>query len=224
MKKKIKIAVADDHQLIRQGIISLIHEFEGLEVIYEAENGEVLCNLVKKKEPDVILLDIAMPVMDGIKATEYLHQNHPKVKILILTNHNDEQMIIHLIQSGAHGFLLKDTGIETIVDSIHSVMKSGYYFNDHVPKEMLKSLMNSEKITPHFKKVVLSEREIGIIKLICKEKTNREIADTLCIAVRTVDWHRENILKKIDAKNTAGIVMYAINNKLSDSAKFRPIL
>lgn len=214
MKKTIKIAVVDDHQLVRQGIISLIHEFEGLEVIYEAENGEVLCNLVKKKEPDVILLDIAMPVMDGIKTTEYLHQNHPNIKILILTNHNDEQMIIHLIQIGAHGFLLKDTGIDTIVDSIHSVTKSGYYFNDHISKEMLKNLMNTEKITPHFKKVILSEREIGIIKLICKEQTNREIADTLCISVRTVDWHRENILKKIDAKNTAGIVMYAMKNRL----------
>jgi len=224
MKKKIKIAVVDDHQLIRQGIISLIKEFEGLEVIYEAENGEVLCNLIKKKEPDVILLDIAMPVMDGIKATEYLNQNHPNVKILILTNHNDEQMIIHLIQSGAHGFLLKDTGIETIVDSIHSVIKLGHCFNDHVSKEMLKILKNSQKIIPYFKKVILSEREIEIIKLICMEQTNREIADTLCISVRTVDWHRENILKKVDAKNTAGIVMYAMNHRLSDDTKFRPIL
>lgn len=214
MNKPTKIAVVDDQHLFRKGLISLLKEFDGLEVLYEASNGQELIALIKKKRPDVILLDIEMPVMDGIKTAEYLQANYPGIKILILTMHNEEEMIVHLIEKGAHGFLLKDSSIEVVVESIHSVIKSGHYFNDHISQIMIKKIVNNRNVVPDFTKASLSEREIEVVKLICKELTNKEIADKLCISVRTVDGHRENILKKIHAKNSIGLVMYAFNNGL----------
>lgn len=214
MKNTIKIAVVDDHALFRTGIISLLEEFDDLTVTLEAENGQEFCNLIEQKKPDVVLLDIEMPVMDGIKTTEFLHKNYPDIKIVILTSYNEEALVVYLIEKGAHGFLLKNNEIETVVDSIHAVMETGYFFNDKVSKLMVKKLLNNEKINPHFKRIDLSDREIEIVKLICQEMTNKEIADHLCISNRTVDWHRDNILKKTKAKNAIGIVMYAVKHKL----------
>lgn len=210
----IKIAVVDDQCLFRSGLISLIKEFAELDVIIEASNGNDLIREVAKQKPDVILLDVEMPVMNGFETTEYLKKNHPEIKILILTMYNDDEIILHLISKGAHGFLLKNNNIEVIVDAIHAVIENGYYFNDSVSKSMVKGLVSNKKIKPHFKAVSLSEREIEVVKLISKEHTNKEIADKLFISVRTVDGHRERILGKIKARNTAGIVMYAVKNDL----------
>ncbi len=214
MKDKIMLAVVDDHNLFRKGLITMIEEFDDLSVMHEAENGQELCNLIKQGKPDVVLLDIEMPVMDGIKTTEFLHQNHPDIKIVILTTYNEEALVVHLIEKGAHGFLLKNNDIETVVDSIHAVIETGYYFNDKVSPLMVKKLLNNEKINPDFKRIDLSDREIEIVNLICQEMTNKEIAESLGISNRTVDWHRDNILKKTKAKNAIGIVMYAVKHKL----------
>lgn len=214
MKDKIKLAIADDHHLFRKGLIALLKEFDGLEIIIEAENGRDLLDQMKENEPDVVLLDIEMPVMDGIRTTEQLHKKFPQVRILILTMYDDEEIILHLIDRNAHGFLLKNNPIEMIVDGIHAVLETGSYFNDEVSQSVVKSLLKNKKIHPSFEQVTLSRRETQVMQMICLEYTNREIADKLCISVRTVDGHREKILGKINAKNTAGIVMYAVKNKL----------
>lgn len=216
MKNSIKLAVVDDQHLFRQGLISLIGEFEELSLVVEAANGNDLLEQLKTKKPDVVLLDLEMPVMDGIETTANLQKKYPDVKVLILTMHNEEEIILHLIEKGAHGFLLKDNPIETIVDAIYAVMENGYYFNDHVSKVMVRGLMKNQKIKPGFADAGLSEREIEVVKLICKEYTNKEIAEKLYISVRTVDGHREKILQKTKAKNAVGIVMYAIKNNLLD--------
>lgn len=213
-KIKINVAVVDDHQLFRQGIISLLKEYKDLNVLFECSNGRELLEQLKTKNPDVIILDLEMPVMDGVEATVKLKEKYPNIKIIILTMHSEEEMIIHLIEQGANGFLAKDSKIEIVVDAIHSVKEAGYYFNDHVSKVMLKGLMVSKKITPVFNTVKLTTRDLDIITLVCKELNSREIAEKLCINHRTVDEHRNKLLKKIGVKNTAGLVMYAVKNKL----------
>jgi DNA-binding NarL/FixJ family response regulator len=216
MKKLIKLAVVDDQHLFRKGLISLIKEFEELDIVIEASNGNELIEKLKTKRPTVVLLDLEMPGMDGIETTEFLKRKYPEIKVLILTMHNEEEIILHLIEKGAHGFLLKDHPIETLVDAIYAVIENGYYFNDHISKVMVKGLLRTQKIKPSFNEVRLSEREIEVIRLICKEYTNKEIAEKLFISVRTVDGHREKILQKTKAKNTVGIVMYAVKNNLLD--------
>jgi DNA-binding NarL/FixJ family response regulator len=216
MKKIIKLAVADDQHLFRKGLISLIDEFDELNVVIEAENGKDLLEKLKNKKPDVILLDVEMPLMDGIETTENIRQKYPDIKILILTMHNEEGIILHLIEKGAHGFLLKDNPIETVVDAIYAVIENGFFFNDRVSKVMVKGLMKNNLIKPSFNQVSLSKREIEVIRLICREHTNKEIADKLFISPRTVDGHREKILQKTKARNVAGIVMYAVENGLLD--------
>jgi len=213
--KKIKVAVVDDQLLFRRGLISLLKEFEELDVVIEAENGKELVEALKRRKPNIVLLDIEMPVMDGIQTTEYLHKHFPDIRILILTMHDDDEFVIHLIDKGARGFLLKNHSIEIVTDAIHAIMDNGYYFNDRVSKMMIKGLVRSKKIKPSFNSVNnLSEREIEIIQLICEEFTNKEISDRLCISARTVDNHRDSIMEKTGARNTAGIVMFAIKNEL----------
>lgn len=214
--KKIKLAVVEDQQLFRSGIISLLGEFEELEIIIEAENGKDFINQLKKNKPQVVLMDLEMPEMNGIETTEYLHSKFPEIKILILTMHDEDEFILHLIEKGANGFLLKDSSIETVVDAIYAIMENGYYFNDRVSKTMVKGLVRSKKIIPSFNNIQLSAREVEVIKLICKEYTNREISEKLNLSVRTIDNHRDKILSKIGARNTAGIVMFALKNNLLD--------
>lgn len=211
---KIKLAVVDDQKLFRKGLISLIEEFDEFEVIIEASSGRELLELVECKAPDVILLDILMPEMDEIRIIERLRRSNPEIKILVLSEVNEEKTILQLIESGARGFLLKDNDIATVVDAIHSVIRNGYCFNEIVSKVMINELVNSKKSIPDCEEIKLSERELEIIRLICQEQINKEIADQLSISKRTVDGYREKILRKIKARNVAGIVMYAVKNGL----------
>ncbi|HEY0030794.1 MAG TPA: response regulator transcription factor [Bacteroidia bacterium] len=216
MTKSIKLAIIDDQALFRNGIVSLLRDYKEMEVVIEASNGMELLAQVETGKPDIILLDLEMPVMDGIKATELLKDKYPGIKILILTGHNDEAMVLHLIEKGAHGFLMKDTNIEIIIEAIHSIKENGYYFNDRVSKIMVGGLVKRKKINPFFNNAKLSDREIEVVRLISKEFKNSEIADKLFINIRTVDRHRENILRKINARNSIGLVMYAVKNNLLD--------
>lgn len=214
MNLPIKLAVVDDHDLFRKGLIALLKDFKEFEVIIEASNGEGLLTQLKNIKVDVILLDLQMPIMDGIETTERLQNKYVDTKIIILTSHNEEGFIHHLIGKGAHGFLLKDQDIEIVVDAIHGVIENGYYFNDRISSTLVKGFVDSKKIRPNFKEVNLSEREVEIIRLLSKEFTNREIADKLCVSARTIDGHRERILQKTKAKNAIGIIMYAIKHNL----------
>ncbi len=216
MSSKINIAVVDDQQLFRQGMISLLKEFKELNILFEAGNGEELMEKLRVKEtkPDVILLDIEMPEMDGMEATTLLKLKYPEIKVVILTMHDEEEMIIHLIESGAHGFLPKNEDIEHVVDAIYAVHENGYYFNDKISRAMVNGLVSTKKIQPQFKATELSRRELEVLELICKEYTSSEIGEKVGLSARTVDNHRLNILKKIGARNTVGIVMYAMKKGL----------
>lgn len=214
MKKKIKLAIVDDTLLFRKGLISLINEFDKFEIIIEASSGKELIGMLQTKKPDVLLLDIQMPDMNGILVSEYLQKHHPEIRILALSLYNDETIIQYLIKYGVRGFLLKDDDIITLVDAIGVVLETGYYFNNRVSKSMVQDLVSNKKINLTYKSAALSEREIEIVKLICKEQTNKEIAAQLFISYRTVDGHKDKILRKTKAKNVIGIVMYAVKNNL----------
>ena len=218
MKKRINLAVVDDQQLFRKGMISLIEEFNEIRVVIEASNGKELLEKMKECDQmvDVILLDIEMPVMDGIETTIKLKQKYPLTKIVILTMHDEEEMIVHLIEKGAHGFLPKNEDLEKVIDAIFAVNETGYYFNDKVSRAMVTGLLQNNKITPQFLNTELNDKELEILVMICKEFSSQEIADLLDLSIKTVNNYRTDIIKKIGARSTVGLVMYAVKKGLID--------
>jgi DNA-binding NarL/FixJ family response regulator len=216
MKKLINVALADNQTIFRKGLISLLNGTGNIKVTSDAENGKNLLDQIRKKRPDVIILDIDMPVMNGIETTKILHKDYPDVKILILSIQINKAMIIEFIESGAHGFLLKDMSVDKVLEGIHSVRTSGYYLNDMISKIMIGSSLKNKKIQTSSCSVKLTSREIEIIKLLSQALGNSEIAKKLFITARTVQRHRENIRIKINVKNVNGVLMYAVKNNLLD--------
>jgi len=211
----IKIAVVDDHQLFRVGVVALLSDYNDMEVVLEASNGKDLLSQLKRSQPHLVLLDIEMPEMNGIETTLALKKEYPDIKIIILTMHNEEEFIFDLMNKGANGFLPKDKSVEAVVDAIYSVMQKGYYYNDQITQAIIKGNSGYLKAPELLNKAAsLTEREIEIIKLICAQKTNREIGELLFISARTVDNHKMNIFTKIGTKTTIGIVMFAMQAKL----------
>lgn len=215
MIPKIKLGVVDDQHLFRQGLISLLKEYPELCITLEAADGkELLTKLSTNDLPDVILLDIEMPIMNGIEALKRIREKKLNVKVIIITMHDEEEVVMHLIENGANGFLPKNEDIENVIEAIFSVHETGYYFNNKFSRAMLKNLMSTEKIKPKFLPESLNDAELDVVQLICEELTNKEIAAKLNVSSRTIEGTRERILRKIGAKNTAGIVMYALKFKL----------
>ena len=208
----IKYIIADDHVIFRQGLKYALSDDQRLQLAGEADNGLMLMNLVEKQKPDVVLLDLKMPEMDGIEATKRLHHAYPEIKILMLTSIDDEHLILHLLELGANGYLLKNAEPEEIKKAIHSVFVNDYYFNQIVSNTMLKkiTLKNGSTITKNTLK--LNERETEILKLICQELTTTEIAAKIFLSPRTIEGIRTSLIEKIGVRNTAGLVIYAIKN------------
>lgn len=214
---KIKLIIADDHCLFRQGLNSLMIEYPEIQIIDEVANGVQLMEALKKHKPDIILLDIKMPEMDGVEATKLIKQQYPDVGIIILTMHHENEFLVHMVELGVNGFLPKDSNFEEIIDAIYSVHDNGYYFSKNATNLLARGLnkrkseaVNSKLNLPD----ALNEREVEIIRLICQELTNKEIADKIGLSHRTIDGYRERIIKRLNVKNTAGIVMYAAKNNI----------
>lgn len=214
--KKITIAMADDHNLFRKGLISLLKGYKELKVVTEAINGKELLESIKQMQPQVVLLNIQMPVMNGIETLSLIKKKYPDIKVIILSGKIEEKLIFHSIEKGANCFLNKDIEIKTLVEAIYSVMEKGYYFNEMASKAMMKGVSYNKKNTLPASSSSLSNREVDVVKLICKQKTIKEIADTLCLSPRTIDTYRENIFQKTGAKNIVGVALYAIQHNLLD--------
>jgi DNA-binding NarL/FixJ family response regulator len=214
MKRKIRLAIADDHTLFRQGLSALLSDYDELKVVTKVPNGLELVQSLKSKPVDVAIVDYEMPEMDGLETTRQIRLKYPDTKIISLTMHNSEDLILQLLDKGTNGFLLKDFDSEKVVDAIYAVLENGYYFNDHISKDMLHHVMKKQKLKPRFGMSALSDKEIQIIRLICEEKTNKEISEILNLSPRTIEGSRARIIQKINVKNTAGIVLYAIKNNI----------
>jgi DNA-binding NarL/FixJ family response regulator len=217
MKRPIHIGMAEDHLLFRQGVIALLKEYEEINILFDVGNGKELLDILKTSKPDIVLLDIEMPVMNGKEALAKIQEKYPNVKVIMISMHYDDAYITEYIINGAVGFLPKNCDIEKIVDAIYAVYEQGYYFDSKISKSLVVKLMKADKVNPTITELMLSEREIEVLKLTCLEKTNQEMSEELFISKRTVEGHRKSILKKTNAKNVVGLVMYAIKHKIIPS-------
>lgn len=212
--KKASIVIVDDHKLFRKGISTLLQDFYFIDEILEAGNGVELLQMLKEKNslPDVILLDIQMPEMDGVETQKYIRKLYPELKVIILTMEDDEQFILHMIAEGVNGYLLKNADPEELEMALQKVLKNDFYFPANMAQMLLKSSLqkpSSDQIIPEF-----SEREMEVLDLICREYTAPQIADKLHLSTRTIEGYRGKLLEKTGAKNIAGLVVFAMKNKL----------
>lgn len=214
---KIKIAIADDYKIYRDGLKVGLSADDNLEIIAEADNGEDLMKVLETNSPDVILMDLKMPIMDGMEATKQVRKKYPAIKVLVITMYEDDKFIIHLMENGANGYLLKNAEPDEIIKSIYAVYENGYYFNDVVNKALLKKLVLKNNLKPSFNQNIdLTEREQEVLKMICDEKTAAEIAKEIFLSPRSVEGIRQRLIEKIGVRNTAGLVMFAVKNGLVD--------
>jgi len=210
--EKIKVLITDDHALFRTGVRASLSHYHDIEFIGEAENGMQLLNLAKFLQPDVILLDIQMPIMDGIATLPEVKKILPNARIIMLTMNDDFTMISKLMEIGANSYLTKNSDSETIYEAIKTVYAKEFFFNDYTNKAMLSGLRNKRPDVPAPYDADLSEKEVQVLKLMCEEKSTREIADIVEISPRTVEAIRDRLKIKTGAKTTAGLILYAVKH------------
>jgi DNA-binding NarL/FixJ family response regulator len=205
---QIHIAIVDDHTLFRNGVASLMSEFGDLKVIFEAENGLQLQQVITRYPlPDVILMDINMPEMDGYATTKWLRDNYPKVKVLALSMFEDDQAVIRMIKCGAGGYILKESRPRELLEAIKAIHKKGVYINEMVSGKLMRSVKDDDQPD-------LTKKELEFLKLCCSELTYKEIADQLFVSPRTVDNYREALFAKLNLKSRTGLVLYAIQHEI----------
>jgi DNA-binding NarL/FixJ family response regulator len=208
----IKVAIADDHALFRAGVKTALSAKKDIALVAEADNGMQLLNLLRHIEPDVILLDIQMPIMDGIQTLPEIRKLRPEAKVIILSMHNDHSMISKLMEIGANSYLTKNSDSETIYQAIKTCFEQEFFFNELTNKALLTGLRTKRHDTIGSQEANLSEKETRVLKLMCEEKTTKEIADIVDISPRTVEAIRDKLKTKTGAKSMAGLVMYAVKN------------
>jgi DNA-binding NarL/FixJ family response regulator len=222
MTEPIKVAIADDHVLFRAGVKSALSVHKDIKMIAEADNGMQLLTVLKHVQPDVILLDIQMPIMDGINTLPEIKKLYPEIKVIMLTMHNDHSMISKLMELGANSYLTKNSDSEIIYQAVKTVHEQEYYFNQLTNKALIDGLRvkrQAEASLPVDAK--LSDKEIAILRMICEEKSTKEIADLVDLSPRTVEAIRDKLKVKTGAKSLAGLVMYAVKSGIIEN---RPIV
>jgi DNA-binding NarL/FixJ family response regulator len=207
-----KIAIVDDNMMFRKGLAALIDLFPGCKILYDAKDGEDCIRYLREDlVPDILLMDIVMPVMDGYAATAWVRDHLPAVRVLALSTMDAESSIIRMIRSGARGYLLKDADPGELKQAFGEVMSLGYYYNDLVSRKTIQSVYSTES-APASPFERLSDREITFLQLACSEKTYAEIAREMFVSERTVDGYRDALFKKLNVTSRVGLVMYAIRN------------
>ncbi|RYG53020.1 MAG: response regulator transcription factor [Chitinophagaceae bacterium] len=211
--KKIQVAVADDHSLLRQALAKLINSFENFTVLFEANNGnEIKSKLGKHIIPDIVLLDVNMPDMDGYETAQWLHTNYPQVKVLALSMFSDENIIIRMLKLGAKGYILKNAEPEELKEALNSVLEKDFYLSEFISGKIVSGL-NKDLDRPD-DRVTLSEKEKELLRWICSEMTYKDIAGKMFVSPRTLDDYRNNLFEKLKVKTRVGLVLYAIRNRL----------
>jgi DNA-binding NarL/FixJ family response regulator len=215
----IKIAIADDHKIFRDGIKMALSGKDDLKMLWEAEDGKDLMHKMTIKLPDVLLMDIRMPEIDGINAIEILRKEYEEVKIIVLTMYDDQQMISKMMEMGANAYLTKTTDPEEIYNAILTCMNDDFYFNDLVNKAVMGKLMQRKNVRQHYGTtpvVNFNEKELKILKLLSEDKTTEEISKIIFLSPRTIETIRQNMKMKVNAKTIGGLIMYGMRNKLID--------
>ena len=213
----IKIALADDHQLFREGIRFLLDQMDNKVLVLEASDGDELISKLEHTMPDVVLLDLEMPNKDGVETLQIIRSLYPNLGVIILTTHNDTKMMAYLMELGANSYLLKDSPSDVLSEAIEAVASESFYFTEEVSKAMLSGLRGGGRTKPTLKNNErLTQRELEVLELICQEFTAKEIADKLFLSHRTVEGHRKNLIDKMGVRNTAGLIVKAIKEGIVD--------
>lgn len=213
----IKIAIADDHKIFRDGIKMALSGRENLKMIWEAEDGKDMMHKIAIKKPDVLLMDIRMPHIDGINGIELIRKEFDDIKIIVLTMYDDHQMISKMMEMGANAYLTKTTDPDEIYQAILTCMNEDFYFNDLVNKAVMGKLMQKKNVRQHYGTSVaihFNEKEIKILQLLAEDKTTEEISKVIFLSPRTIETIRQNMKSKVNAKTIGGLLMYGMRNKL----------
>lgn len=215
--EKIKLILVDDHQLVRTGIANLLSGEASFEIIGEASESREMFDLLRQLQPDIAVLDIALPGMSGIEITKKLHNDYPGIRILILSMHTSEEFIFNAINSGARGYLPKNTSRRELIEAIYAIHRGEEYFAESISNVILKSYIKKAKSNSsddENKENLLSKRELEVLKLFAEGMTNQEIADKLFISIRTVESHKNHIMARLELKTTVDLVKFAIRNNI----------
>ncbi|MEG2101198.1 response regulator [Flavobacterium sp. FlaQc-28] len=217
MNPVIKIALVDDEVLFRKGIAFLLQREANIEIVFESSNGEELISKLQENDntPDIIIMDLKMPVLNGVEATKIIRKSFPQIKIIALTSYDSKSFIANMIQVGAVAYLIKNTTPKDLIKTINEVYTKGFYYNESVLKTIQETIVSSKNSKGSLETSFLSPREIEILQLICQQKTTTEIAEHLFLSPRTVEGHRNNLLLKTESRNIAGLVVYAIQNEIA---------
>ncbi len=208
----IKVLLADDHNLVREGLRRIVEESEGMEVVAEADDGRRAIQLVAEHQPDVALIDISMPGLDGLEVTRTLHQTNPELPIIVLTMHEEEQYVIRAIEAGAMGYITKRSATEQLVKAINQVYVGTRYLTAKATELLALRVARGQMGQSLLE--TLSTREMQVLRRLAMGNTNREIADEYCISIKTVDTYRLRLLKKLKLRNNADLSRFAVHNKL----------
>jgi len=212
----ISIFIADDHKIIHNGIVDILKPLEFLEIIGHAYDGQEAYEMAVKIKPDIIFMDIAMPVLNGIEATRLIRKENTYSKIIALTQYEENEYVVQFLGAGGNGYLLKNSKKEEFLAAIEAVLNNQRYMNYELSQNMLNSVIDKGSAPSGELKVHLTRREIEIIKKIAEEKNNQEIANELNISLRTVETHRRNIMQKLEAKSVISLLKYASQHGLID--------
>lgn len=214
-KKKITVAIADDHALLRTALARLVNSFEEYSVLFEAGNGKELKARVQQHViPDIVMLDVNMPEMDGFETAQWLNKNHPQIKILALSMLSDEKTIIKMFRVGAKGYLLKNTDPDELKAALKTLVDKNFYLSDYVSEKLVSGLnFDSDR---EEKEIVLNEKEREFLRLSCSELSYKEIAAQMFLSVRTIDDYRASLFNKLKVHSRVGLVMYAIKNGIAE--------
>lgn len=210
--ESINLAIADDHKIFREGLKAVLEDQPDFRISIEAGNGKELIDLLPARKTDVVLMDIKMPLMDGMQATAHIHEHFPEVKVLALSMYHEDKYIVDMMKSGASGYLLKNAEPREIIEAVTTVHAREFYFNERLSVTLVKQLLgkSADLPGPDRDHIDLNDRETEILSLICREYTNMEIAEKLFLSVRTVEGYRTRLFEKIGSKNIAGLVIFAI--------------
>ena len=215
--KKTRILIADDHDVVRSGLRMLLQSSPDYTIVGEAANGEDAVKMANKLKPDIAILDVSMPKMNGIEATKLISERLPKTRVVILTVHEDEEYVYQILKAGASGYVLKNAGKKEIFNAIRSAMAGERFFSPGISKVIIEGFIKQDRNQdrqqqdPGASQKILTKREIEVLQQIAEGHTNRQIAETLFLSFRTVNTHRANIMQKLGIHDTAGLVRYAIS-------------